>query len=252
MLPAGLQLRNQGLVDRRPRELDDLVAQVHVGRRAPDERVRRLGAPPVELLATLAPVAPLPLAQRRRDMAVIVGVLVQPERKLPADVRLPVERSFAVLERGDVERAADAALEAGAVQEDAGAVDHTCRAGALVVGGEPVLLALAPQLPRGRGQAAHGDLDRRHVIVVDEVRAVAAAALVEVLRRPRQHAPAAVTEDARPVRRQEGHVEHPSSVLARILERDPLVQILGDGVLGSLRHRRDDSAATERRVRSVR
>ena len=69
-----LELLDQQLVDRRADELDDLVARGHVHRLGADERLGRLGAPPVELGAALAPVAALPLAQRRRDVAVVVGV----------------------------------------------------------------------------------------------------------------------------------------------------------------------------------
>ena len=89
-----------------------------------DERLGRLGAPPVELGAALAPVAPLPLPQPRREVAVLVGRVLEADRHLPAHVRLPVERPLAGLEGADVQGAAGAAGEAGPVEEDAGVVDE--------------------------------------------------------------------------------------------------------------------------------
>ena len=79
----------------------------------------------MEVVAAVAPVAPLPLAQAGRDVAVVVGVVLEADRNLPAHVRLPVEWAFAGLERGDVQRAADATCEPGPVQEDAGIVDQS-------------------------------------------------------------------------------------------------------------------------------
>ena len=105
--------------------LHDLVAQRLVHGCAVDEGVVGLGAPPVELGAALAPVAPLPLPQRGGDVAVgILGVVLEPQRELPAHLGLPVERALAGLEGGGVQGAADAALEPGPVQEDAGTVDE--------------------------------------------------------------------------------------------------------------------------------
>ena len=71
----------------------------HVDRLRAAERLGRLGAPPVELGAAVAPVAPLPLAQPRGDVAVVVGGVLEPDRHLPAHVGLPVERALAGLER---------------------------------------------------------------------------------------------------------------------------------------------------------
>src|SRR5687768_5876763 len=92
--------------------LDDLVAHRLVDGRGIDEGVVGLGAPPVELGATLAPVAALPLSQRRGDVSVrVLGVVLEAQGELPADLGLPVEGTLAGLQGSGVERAADAALE---------------------------------------------------------------------------------------------------------------------------------------------
>ena len=95
---------------------------------------------------------------------------------------------------------------------------------------------MPPRLPLARNchwslrQPGCRGLDGGEVVVVDEVGAVAAAALLEVLGRAGQHALAAVAEDAGPRREQERDVEDPGAVLVGIFERDPLVEVLGSDV----------------------
>ena len=118
-----------------------------------DERLRRLGAPPVEVLAALAPVAALPLPQPGRQVAVLVGRVLEPDRHLPAHVGLPVERPLAGLEGADVQGAAGAAGEAGPVEEDARVVDEAGhgRLDAVVAG----LAGPQEPAPRGLGVELH-------------------------------------------------------------------------------------------------
>ena len=122
--------------------------------------------------------------RRRRDVAVVVGAVLEPERHLPAHVGLPVERPLAGLERGDVQRAAGAAGEAGPVEEDARVVDEPgdrgrCRRRRLPVAG--TRLASPSRGTALLGLEPHERLDDGlHVVVVDEVGAVAAAALLQL------------------------------------------------------------------------
>ena len=128
LLPRA-ELADEEVVHGRPDQLDDLVLQVLVDGTAAAEGIRRLGAPPVELVAALAPVAPLPLPQRSssRDR----GRRCAPRGGAGAASRRPASSRAAApgLQRGDVQRAPHAALEPGAVEEDAGAVDHPGRCG---------------------------------------------------------------------------------------------------------------------------
>ena len=68
------------------------------------------------------------------------------------------------------------------------------------------------------------------VVIVDEVGAVAAAALLEFGRGAGQHARTATTVDAGPGAQQERHVEHPGAVFVGIVEREVLVEVV-EGVV---------------------
>src|SRR6476659_289626 len=81
----------RGLAD----HLDQLVAKAFVHRLAGDEGLVPVGAPPMEVVATLAPVTALPSADRRRDVSIDVALVDAPERQLPADLGLPVEWALA-------------------------------------------------------------------------------------------------------------------------------------------------------------
>src|SRR5262249_38896459 len=129
--PSFRQERGEHVVDRLAHDPDDLVAQGEVDRSLADEGIGALGAPPVELEAALAPVAPLPLPQRAGRVAVLAGVLVEPQRELPAHVGLPVHGPLAGFEGGAVQRTPGAPREAGTVEEDAGVVDEARRASAV-------------------------------------------------------------------------------------------------------------------------
>ena len=103
--------------------LDELVAHGLVHRFLGHEGLGRVGAPPVELLAALAPVAALPLADGRGDVPVDVGLVDPAQGQLPADLGLPVEGPLVPAQRRLVQRAAGAGGEPGTVEEDAGPVD---------------------------------------------------------------------------------------------------------------------------------
>ena len=121
----------------------------------------------------------------------------------------------------------------------------------VIVVGSPVGVGLAgthETAPHGLGMELHllgldpheRPHDDLHVVVVDEVGAVAAAPLLELLGRPVEHALAALAVDALVVRPEERRVELPGSLLVGILERDELVDVLVavDGLAGDgLTHR---------------
>ena len=123
-----------------------------------------------------------------------------------------------------VQRAARTGREAGAVQEDARAVDE---AGPVVVlvDLDPDALLLRPlaELPRVVVEQLRRLVHERLVLRPGGVGTVGAAAVHELGRFLGEHALAAVAEDAGPVRREKGDVHVPDVLLAlRVLERDPL------------------------------
>ena len=89
------------------------------------------------------------------------------------------------------------------------------------------VLLLAVVLPLFGGQGCRRLLDPPGVLLVDQVGAVAAAALHELGRRPGEHALAAVAEDAGPVAGEERGVEDPCPLLFVVLETQPLVRVDG-------------------------
>jgi hypothetical protein len=119
-----------------------------------------------------------------------------------------------------VQRAALAAGEARTVEEDAGALVHGGLAVAVLVDLDPVLAAaLVVELPRLRRELLDVAADPLLVVLVGEVRAQRAAAVV----RPVGVDPlAALAEDAGPARRQPREVaaEH-LGVVGRVGELDP-------------------------------
>ena len=84
-------------------EFVDLVAQRHIDRVIADKGLWRFRAPPMKVVAAVAPVAPFPLAQARCHVTIFVRGVLKSNRNLPTDVRLPIEWSLAGLESGDVE-----------------------------------------------------------------------------------------------------------------------------------------------------
>ena len=135
--------------------LVDLLAghRLELGPHGPVDRLvsaegrRVLGAPPVELGPALAPVAPVPLADDRGDPTVGRRLVLAAQRELPADLGLELDVADAPGLGLDVQGAARAGGEAGAVEEDAGAVDQP---GAEVAVGQLLdhaLAALGVELP---------------------------------------------------------------------------------------------------------
>ena len=94
---------------------DDVFADVRLG---------PLGATPVHRVAVVAPIAPLPSPHRGDLGAVGNGLPVDLDRQLPAHRWLPDRRGFPGTHCGEMQRTPFAAVEPGAVQEDARAVDH--------------------------------------------------------------------------------------------------------------------------------
>ena len=102
----------------------------------------------------LPPVAALPLPQDEGGVAVVVGVLVETDRNLPADVWLPVERTLTVSHGRLVQGTPGAVLETGTVQEDARIIDGLRDPFAVaVLEDRPPISGRAPQVPTHRARA---------------------------------------------------------------------------------------------------
>ena len=149
-------------------------------------RGRVAGAVPVQVGATLAPGATVVLGDGGLEDFAAVGprhpLLAAPDRQLPADVRLHRQRLDTQLLRLEVQRTADAALEAGPVEEDAGAlVLSGAQVGLVVILVHleiaPAAQALFPELPILVRQLLHRSIEPLAVVLVGQERAVRAAAV---------------------------------------------------------------------------
>ena len=116
-------------------------------------------------------------------MPLIVGFVLQSHRHLPTDVGFPVEGSLAGIDRGNMKCASDPTLKAGSVQKDACVVDESGNGDWLAVvagfaGGEKTfahrfVVELHVFWPDSNKCRDNG----LHVVIIDEVGAVTAAAL---------------------------------------------------------------------------
>jgi hypothetical protein len=118
-------------------------------------------------------------------------------------------------------------VEVGAIQEDAGALDEFGDNFTVLLHARRGTTALGLELPLIVGEPLGGLLHAALVLLVGEVCSVAATALDQFGRGPRQYALAAGAEDAGPVALEEGHVEHPGSLALGVLETHPLVGVAG-------------------------
>ena len=209
-----------------------LGAHAHVDRLVADERVGVLGAPPVELLAALAPVAPVPLADHRGDPAVGRRLVLAAEGQLPAHLGLQLDVAPPLGLGRPVEGAAGPGREPGPVEEDAGAVDQPGPEVAVGQLLDHALLPLLVELPEVGGELGGRPLDVPGVLLAGEVGAVGAASLDQLGGGPGQHPLAALAEDARPGAGEEGHVEQPGPLLVGVVEADPFVGVGGHVLVG--------------------
>src|SRR6185312_7990638 len=226
---AGRAERGQLLVRGLAEQRDELRPVGDVQALAADVRVRRRGAPPVQVVPALAPGPAVKLGDRGdqhlASVRALYPVLLAADGQLPADVRLGLQRVPAGAQGQRVQGAALAAGEAGPVEEQAGAVDGPGPPAPVVVAdgvphGDPALGADLVELPVGRRQLLRGAVDPLLVGGVREEGAVRAAAVIGSLA---VDAVAAATEDARPARAQPGEVG-PDHVLrvGRVGELHPL------------------------------
>ena len=127
------------------------------------------------------------------------------DRQLPADVGLDRVRLLAGEDGVLVQRAPGARGEAGAVEEDAGAVDDLGLEGVVLASRSRPMSRVRPGvvLPLVRAELLDDLLDPLDVVVVGEVRAEGAAAVVGAVG---VDALAAAAEDAGPARGQPGQV----------------------------------------------
>ncbi len=219
-LAANLELGIRGL----SHELDELGAVAPEDRLAAHMCLGVRGAVPVEVVAAGAPPAPVVLGdgrlEPRRPVGHLDATVGAPDRQLPADVRLDGVRFLAGEHGVLVQGAAGAGGEPRSVEEDARPVDH--------LGLERVVLGLGPgRDPRGarvvlplvRAELLDGGLDPLDVVLVGEVGAERAAAVVRPVG---VDARAPSAEDARPVRRQPREVApEPLLAVGRVGELHP-------------------------------
>ena len=218
--------------------LDDLVPQREVHRTLTHEGEGVLGAPPVELLASVAPVATLPLAQCGRDVAMLVDMVDEAQWELPADLRLPVEGPSAACECRLVEGAPRPGGVARPVEHDACVVGLTGDGVTLLIRLDRAAgrLRLVVELPFVGAEFGDARLDTRPVGVTGEVGPIRAAALLFVGGGPGEDAGAPAPEDAVPVAGEEGQVEQPGAMLVGGLERQPFVEVLGGRKIEKMRY----------------
>src|SRR5262249_19822399 len=160
--------RSQLRVGLGPDQRGQLRRVRHVQRLCADVRLRRRGAPPVQVVPALAPAAPVELGQRGDQYPGIVRplrpLLVPADRQLPAHAGLVLRRVYAVAQRRGVQRAAATGREVRVVEENARAAvaGGGAAGGILPVDGVHlgVVLEAAPVvLPGLRVQLAGGVAD---------------------------------------------------------------------------------------------
>ena len=103
---SGVEVRDHGLVELLAEHLPQFDVERLVHGFASGERLGRLGAPPREVVAALAPPLAPELGERRDHRAVVLLVVDTPQRELPADLGLPVTVVLADAHRVLVQRAA--------------------------------------------------------------------------------------------------------------------------------------------------
>src|SRR3546814_17685223 len=118
-------------------------------------------------------------------------------------------------------------------------------AGLVALGGPALADGDGAELPLLAGEAGRVGQRLRLVVLVDEVGAVAAAALPELGGRPGEHPLAAPPADARPRAGEERAVEDPGAVLLRILDGHPFVHVY---LIGSAARKENGGRPVERSV----
>src|SRR5439155_23948016 len=128
-----------------------------------------------------------------------------------ADGRLPVDGGLVCVDRGQVQRAAGTAGEAGSIEEDARAVDHS-GVEARGIAEDAVAGRLGVMLETSGWQGGGERADHAGLVLVAEVGADRAAPVAQVLGRLGEDALTAATPDAPPVGGEECPVEAPDGV----------------------------------------
>ena len=210
-------------------QFDDFFARGLPNRTILVESQGIVRAPPCEFESTLAPVASLPLTKNEGGMPIVVGVFVEPDRHLPAHIRLPVEGPFTSANGGLMKGTAGSVLEPRPVQEDAGLID--CLGDPLTI----VVLVDRPthfigsfgELPLTGLESSDLRRDRRAIFLIDEVSAVGAASMLVLGSKLGENARAPFAVDASIVRREKSDIELPC-VAILVVEGDPLMEVRGD------------------------
>ena len=185
------------------------------------------GAPPVEVVATVAPVAAVPLTDGRGDAAVGGRLVLTAQWELPAHFGLEFYMANPPPLRFEMESAACAGGKSGAVEEDARIVDESRPKVAVVERHHNTIGSLGMELPKVWGHRQRNLFCSTSILCVGEMGSIRAAPLDEFRRRSGQHSLAPRTEDAVPTAGQKRHVEEPCALLGRVVETDPFVGVVG-------------------------
>lgn len=190
-----------------------------------DEGPRVLGAPPVEVGSTRAPVTTVPLCDSRGDASIVFDDVVASQRQLPADFGLERYVALRVVDRHDVQCATGAPMEIGSVEEDARVLDQPGDDLAVLLDPSRGLSSLGLELPLVISEPLGCTFNAPAVLFVSEVGAVAAAPLYEFGGRLGQNPLAARPEDAGPVALEERNIEHPGALHLGVLKTHPFVGV---------------------------
>ena len=209
----------QGVAD----HASQLELQAAVDRLGAGEGLRRLGAPPGELVAAGTPARTGELRQRGRHRAVALLPVFLAQRELPAHVGFRDHGMLAVAHGQHVQGAARAGREARPVQEDAGAIHQPgAPAARRQAGRHAPARADGEVLPLVGPEVGGGGQHPVPVVLVGEVGAVGAAALLHLGGGGGEHALAATAEEAAPGGREPGDIHHPPPmVVVGVGERRP-------------------------------
>jgi glycolate oxidase len=204
------------------------VLQILVRGVFPHESRLVVCAPPVKLVAPVAPVATFPFPNESDDVAVFVGGLLQSNRHLPTHVGLPIHWSFARVFGRDVKGATDPSREARPVQKDACSVDDTGLDGSVSFGRPPsCFLGPVLELPMPRRESTCRPTHRVLIRLVDEMRPETAATLHQFGCVLLVDSFASLAVDAFPVAEEIRGVEDPHPTAVGVFETHPIMDIIG-------------------------
>src|SRR5450759_2088214 len=227
--PPTVEVLDDLTVKLRSEDLAQLDPETAVHGLATGERLGCLGAPPGEVVATLAPPVAGELGQRRDHRPVFLLLIDPTQRQLPAHLRLHVAVMDAVTHRVEMQCATGTTRKIGSVQEDARVVDESCApllTAVLVLarlGVDAFLATLVAALPLVVGELLRGPDDVIAVFAIGEMGTIRAAPLDQLRRAFGQHPLTTASKDALPGGEQERGIDLPATTFfVWVIEADPL------------------------------